>query len=320
MIDFKGRTVVVTGAGNGLGRTHALKAGELGANVVVNDVGGSNAGHGASSKPADFVVDEIRAAGGSAIANYDSVATDSGCRNLIATAVDGFGRIDALVHNAGILRNASISEMTDDLFFPVLETHLLAGFYLSRAAFPTMLGQEYGRFVYTSSAVGMWGRPGGASNYAISKAGLVGLCNAVALDGEGHNITANAVMPLARTRIVSGGPDDHERNPDADAARTARDGDDPRGMPDWVTPIVLYLASEQCAVNRRYYSAGRGRYARVFIGVTSGWWAPDGAAPTLDDIADNLDTIEDRSEYDIPDHVFHEVELINERYGRGSPA
>ena len=318
MVDLPGRTVIITGAGNGLGRAHALSAATLGANVVVNDVGTSNEGRGASTAAADFVVEEIRAAGGTAVANYDSVAVDEGCRALANAALGEFGRIDAVIHNAGILRNALIREMTDELFFPVLETHLLGGFYLSRAVLPTMVEQGYGRFVYTSSAVGVWGRPGGSTNYGISKAGLVGLCNAVGHEGEEHGIKANAVMPLARTRIVSGGPDDHERSPEAEAARLARDGVDPRGMPAWVSPLVLYLASEDCAVNRHYYSAGRGRYARIFIGVTPGWYAPDGPTPTPDDISANLATIEDRSDYDLPDHVFHEIELLQARHEGGA--
>jgi NAD(P)-dependent dehydrogenase (short-subunit alcohol dehydrogenase family) len=306
--------VIVTGAGNGLGRTHALLAARCGANVVVNDVGGSNDGTGSSDKPADFVVEEIRAAGGTAIADHGTVATDEGCRSLADAALAEFGRIDAVIHNAGILRNASIGDMTDEQFFPVLQTHLLGGFYLTRAVFPTMAAQHYGRFVYTSSAVGVWGRPGGSANYGISKAGLVGLCNAVGHEGEAIGIRANAVMPLARTRIVAGGPDDHDRSPEAAAAREARDGNDPRGMPDWVSPLVIYLASEQCTVNRRSYSSGMGRYARIFIGVTSGWYAPDGDTPTPDDIADHLASIEDRTDYDLPDHVFHEIELLRARH------
>ena len=320
MIQLEGRTVIITGAGNGLGRAHALAAGKLGANVIVNDIGGSNDGRGSSTTPADFVVEEIRSAGGTAIANYHSVARDEGCHSLAEVARAEFGRIDAVIHNAGILRNALIGAMTDDLFFPVLETHLLGGFYLTRAVFPTMVEQAYGRFVYTSSAVGVWGRPGGSANYGISKAGLVGLCNAVAHEGQAHGITANAVMPLARTRIVAGGPDDHDHSPEANAARRARDGDDPRSMPEWVSPLVMYLASEQCAVSRRSYSAGYGRYAQIFSGVTPGWYAPDGRTPTADDVAANLATIEDRSEYDLPDHVFHEIELLRARHAGAMPA
>ena len=312
MIDLKGRTVIITGAGNGLGRSHALLAGRLGANVVVNDVGGSNEGRGTSTAPADFVAEEISAAGGTAIANYDSIAVQENCEALVQSTLDRFGRVDAVIHNAGILRNALIREMTNEMFFPVLETHLLGGFYLSRAVMPAMVEQGFGRFVFTSSAVGVWGRRGGSTNYGIAKAGLVGLTNAIGHEGEELGIKANAIMPLARSRIVSGGPDDYERGPEADAARAARDGDDPRHMPSWVSPLVVYLASEACAVNRHFYSAGRGRYARIFIGVTPGWFAPDGT-PTPDDVAEHLGEIEDRTNYDLPDDVYHEVELIQQR-------
>ncbi len=217
MIGFTGRTVIVTGAGNGLGRSHALELGRRGAHVVVNDLGASTDGHGESQAAADLVVDEIRRAGGSAVASYASVADDDGCRAIAEVARNAHGRIDALVHNAGILRNAPFHEMTDDRFFPVLETHLLGAFYLTRAVYPTMIEQRYGRIVFTSSGTGAFGRADGA-NYASAKAALLGLCNALAIEGADHGILANAILPVAFTRLA-GAPDITDTSEAAVAAR-----------------------------------------------------------------------------------------------------
>ncbi|MBW8826713.1 MAG: SDR family NAD(P)-dependent oxidoreductase [Acidobacteria bacterium] len=277
-VDFKGRAVIVTGAGNGLGRAHAHELARLGADVVVNDLGGSPDGVGGSSRAADFVVDEIRSAGGSAVPNYDSVATDEGCRGIAATALEAFGRIDAVVHNAGILRNASFGEMTDDKLFPVLETHLFGSIYLSRAVWPTMVQQGYGRLVFTSSSTGVFGRINGA-NYASAKAGIVGLCNVLALEGEELGILANAVMPVATTRL-GGAPDITDDSDEAKAKRAEAVATRPRAQPEWVAPMVAYLASEACTTTHRYYSSAAGRYARIFIGVSTGWYAPERADDT----------------------------------------
>lgn len=182
-ISFEGRVAIVTGAGNGLGRAHAHELARRGALVVVNDLGGATDGQGSGRRVADHVVGEITAAGGRAVASYDSVADDEGCRRIAALALDVGGRIDAVVHNAGILRNSRFDGMTDDHWFPVLETHLLGGFYLSRAVWGPMTEAGYGRIVVTASSSGLWGRVEGA-NYGAAKAGLVGLCNVLALEGR----------------------------------------------------------------------------------------------------------------------------------------
>ena len=199
-IDFSGRIVVVTGAGNGLGRVHALEFGRRGANVVVNDLGTSGTGEGASSQDADAVVAEITSEGGTAVASHDSVATDAGCRAIADRAMRSFGRIDAVVHNAGILRNAMFEDLTDDDWSAVLVTHLTGQFFLSRAVWPIMREQQYGRLVFTSSSSGAFGRPFGA-NYAAAKAGVLGLCNALAIEGQEHGILANAILPSGLTRM-----------------------------------------------------------------------------------------------------------------------
>jgi NAD(P)-dependent dehydrogenase (short-subunit alcohol dehydrogenase family) len=306
-VDFAGRTVIVTGAGNGLGRAHAHEIGRLGGNVVVNDLGGSTDGTGASADSADFVTREIVAAGGTAVANYDSVATDEGCQAIVAGALASFGRIDAVVHNAGILRNDPFERMSDDRFFPVLETHLLGAFYLSRAVWPTMVARRYGRLVFTSSGSGVFGRVNGA-NYATAKAGIVGLCNALALEGEPFGILANCVMPTGTTRL-GGAPDARDASDEANQRRAEALRSAPRSQPEWVSPLVAYLASEACATTHRYYSAIGGRYARIAIGVGWGWTAPEGAPPAPEEIAQHMDEISELKNFEEPASVFEEIEM-----------
>ncbi len=308
-IRFDNRVVIVTGAGNGLGRAYALELAQRGASVVVNDFGGSTDGTGGSTRAADYVVGEINAGGGIATASYDSVADDAACRHLVELALDAYGRIDAVVHNAGILRNSPLGEMSDDRWFPVLETHLLGAFYLTRAVWPTMMLAGYGRLVFTSSASGVWGRVDGA-NYGAAKAGLVGLCNVVALEGREHGILANAIMPVGSTRL-GGGPESYDLSPDAVAWRnTAHES---RMGPEWVTPLVVYLASEACDRTHRYYSAVRGRYAEIFIGVADGWVPVDREPPAVESVVEHLGEIEDRSSYVVPSGTFHEVEIASGR-------
>jgi NAD(P)-dependent dehydrogenase (short-subunit alcohol dehydrogenase family) len=314
-VGFDGRAVIVTGAGNGLGRAHALELARRGAGVVVNDLGGSTDGAGASTGPADFVVDEIRAAGGRAVASYSSVADDSGCRSIAAAALDAFGRVDAVIHNAGILRNAPFESMTDDRVWPVLETHLFGAFFLSRAVYPTMVDQGYGRLVFTSSGSGAFGRVEGA-NYAAAKAGVLGLCNALALEGARHGVLANALLPVGFTRLA-GAPDAADESAAAARSREEAAASNPRMMPEWVTPLAVYLASEACTRTQRFYSAAVGRYARVFVGAAAGWYADGDTAPSVEDVAAHLDEIEGLGDYDLPTSVFEELESIRRRHGRG---
>ncbi|MCI0543784.1 MAG: SDR family NAD(P)-dependent oxidoreductase, partial [Actinobacteria bacterium] len=222
-----GRVAIVTGAGGGLGRTYALELGRRGARVVVNDLGGGVDGTGASSSAADAVVAEIVAAGGEAVASYDSVAEEEGGAAMVQTALDAFGTVDVVVSNAGILRDKSFANMTSDEVNPVLDVHLRGGFAVSLPAFRVMKEKGYGRFVFATSGSGLFGNFGQA-NYAAAKMGLVGLSNVIAIEGAKYDIKSNAVAPIARTRMTE------------DLLGPLVEMVDP----ELVTPLVVYLCSE----------------------------------------------------------------------------
>jgi NAD(P)-dependent dehydrogenase (short-subunit alcohol dehydrogenase family) len=312
-ISFAGRVALVTGAGNGLGRAHARELARRGASVVVNDLGGEVDGTGGSPRPAQQVVDEIQADGGRAVPSFDSVSTPEGGERIVATALDAFGRLDAVVNNAGILRNEGFDEMTREQLMGVIDTHLLGAFHVSQPAYRVMREQGYGRFVFTSSGSGLFGLRHQA-NYASAKAGIAGLSSVVALEGAEHGILSNAVAPVATTRIVAGmRPQDISADDLASASR----GDLELALPDapeFVSPIVAYLASEACTVTQQIFSAAGGRFARVFVGVTRGWYGPIDTPATAESVRDHLDEINDRNEYQIPTTVFDEGGGIREWY------
>ena len=200
-IRFDNRVAVVTGAGNGLGRSHALELARRGAKVVVNDLGGAVDGKGGATSAADAVVNEIKQAGGTAVANYDSVADASGAANIIQTAVDAFGTIDVLINNAGILRDKSFAKMDLADFEHVVQVHLMGSVYCTKAAWPIMQAQNYGRVVMTTSASGIFGNFG-QSNYGAAKTGVVGLMNVLRQEGAKNGIMVNTVAPIAATRMT----------------------------------------------------------------------------------------------------------------------
>ena len=313
-IRFDERAVIVTGAGAGLGRAYALDLARRGAQVVVNDLGTSVYGDGSSGGAADDTVREIVEAGGQAVASYDSVATDQGCRNMTDLALESFGRIDAVVHNAGIVRNVTFDDMADDQWFPVLETHLLGGFFLSRAVWATMRSQGYGRIVLTSSSSGAFGRTHGA-NYASAKAGLLGLCNALALEGEEHGIFANAILPNARTRMSDSPDREHAHLPDGQRPVDLI----PRFEVEGVVPMVSYLASEACERTHEYFSTAGGRYARVFVGAAVGWRPEEETPPGAEEIAAHIDEITALDEFDVPATGGHEIKAVIARHGLSDP-
>lgn len=270
---FDERVAVVTGGGRGLGREYALLLASRGARVVVNDIGGSLTGEGADEGPAHDVVDEIRSAGGDAVASTDSVATSAGGEAIIATALDHYGRVDVLVHNAGNVRRGSLKEMTYDDFDAVLDVHLRGAFHVVRPAFPVMAGAGYGRIVLTSSIGGLYGNHG-VANYAAAKAGVVGLTNVVALEGAADGVLCNAIVPGAVTRMAEGL--DTSAYPPMD--------------PALVAPAVGWLAHESCSVTGELYVAIAGRVARAFVAETPGVYR---SSWTVEDVAANIDAIRD---------------------------
>ncbi len=247
-IRFDDQVAIVTGAGAGLGRSYALELAKRGAKVVVNDLGGARDGSGEGSQaPADQVVAEIKEAGGEAVANYDSVATPEGGEALVKTAIDTYGRVDIVINNAGILRDKSLAKMTADEWDAVLGVHLDGAYNVTRPAFVKMREQRYGRIILTTSAAGLYGNFG-QTNYSAAKLGLVGFMNTLKIEGQKHNIKVNTIAPVARTRLTEDilPPDMLEKL-----------------APEFVTPLVTYLSSEQCPVTGELYNAGMGYFNRV---------------------------------------------------------
>ncbi len=268
---FDNRVAVVTGAGRGLGREYALLLAARGAKVVVNDAGGSLEGEGVDAGPAEHVVSEIIAAGGEAIACSASVATREGGEAIVKTALEHFGGIDILIHNAGNVRRGSLKEMTYDDFDAVLDVHLRGAFNVVRPAFPVMCGAGYGRIVLTSSIGGLYGNHG-VANYAVAKAGVIGLSNVAALEGAADGVTCNVIVPAAVTRMAAG--IDTSAYP-------------PMGS-ELVAPVVGWLAHESCSVSGEMFIALAGRVARAVIAESPGVCRPSW---TVEDVGEHLDAI-----------------------------
>ena len=289
-VRFDGRVAVITGAGGGLGKSHALELAKRGAQIVVNDLGGSVDGSGSDSAAADVVVKEIEEAGGVAVANYDSVATKDGGESIIKTAVDNFGQVDILINNAGILRDKSFAKMSEDEMTLVLDVHLRGGFYVSQPAFRVMKERNYGRIVHTASAAGVFGNFGQA-NYGAAKMGLVGLSNVLAQEGAKHNIKSNVIAPIAMTRMTTGIMGDMGMNLD----------------PAYVTSMVAFLCSEACDLSHEIFSVGAGRYARVFVGACQGYTNTAEGGVSVEEVRDNIETIRNPEGYTIPGNAAEEM-------------
>ena len=288
-LGYDGKVAIITGAGGGLGRQHALLLARRGALVVVNDLGGAVDGTGANVGAAQKVVDEITAAGGEAVADTNSVATPEGGAAIVQSAIDAFGRVDIVINNAGILRDKSFHNMGSDLVDPVLDVHLRGAFHVTQPAWVRMREQGYGRIVSTSSAAGIFGNFGQA-NYGAAKMGLVGFTNVLAVEGAKYNIKVNAIAPLALTRMtenIMGGLGD-------------------KLDPALVTPVVAWLVHEDCPVTGEVYSVGGGRVARVFIGEAPGYYKAD---LTPEDVAANVEAIRATEGYAIPNNLGDETAL-----------
>ncbi|MBU3717009.1 MAG: SDR family oxidoreductase [Actinobacteria bacterium] len=289
-LGYDGKVAIITGAGGGLGRQHALLMASRGALIVVNDLGGSVDGTGASTTAAQKVVDEIKALGGEAVADTNSVATPEGGEAIVRTAIDTFGRVDIVVNNAGILRDKAFHNMEPDLLNPVLDVHLKGAFYVTKPAFVKMREQGYGRIISTSSAAGVFGNFG-QTNYGAAKMGLVGFTRVLAVEGARNNIKANAIAPLALTRMtenIMGGLAD-------------------KLDPGLVSPLVAFLAHEDCPVSGQTFSVGGGRVAHVFIGETQGYFNSN---LTLEDVQANWGTITEQKGYAVPNNLGEETAMF----------
>lgn len=306
MIDFAGQAVVVSGAGRGLGRLYALEIARRGAAVVVNDLGSTMRGEGSDAGVADEVVEEIERAGGVAVASYESVASPEGGEAIVRTALERFGRLDAVVSNAGIFDTAAFDDLAPEDWRRMLNVHLDGGFHLSQPAFRAMKSQGHGRFVFIGSSAGLFGQPHSA-HYAAAKAGIVGLMNVIAIEGATHGILANCVLPFGSSRMVTETLGGEEA---AAAVPFLRAID-----PALVVPIVVFLASHACELTHHVYSAGAGRYARVFIGLGEGWIAAAGTHPTADDVAAHLAAVSATKPFSVPGSIFDEVAEICTRLG-----
>ncbi|RDH77176.1 SDR family NAD(P)-dependent oxidoreductase [Mycolicibacterium moriokaense] len=302
------RVAIVTGAGGGLGKSHALLLASRGARVVVNDIGGSVTGEGSDKSPAEALVNEIRDNGGEAVADVNSVATEEGGAALVQNAIDNFGRIDIVINNAGILRDKNFEHMTADLLAPVLDVHLKGAFNVTVPAFRVMQAQGYGRVVSTTSASGILGSPA-KSNYAAAKTGLIGLTRVIAAEGAPHNIKANALSPIAYTRMLAHSLEvpeaDEQLGPDAARVKEQLTKMFTETLdPALVSPVVAFLAHEDCPVSGELYTAGGGQVSRWFIGRTKGYFSRE---LSIEAVAEHFAEIRDETDYTVMNDPAEEV-------------
>lgn len=304
-ISFDGRVAIVTGAGreHGLGRACALELASRGAAVVVDDPAEDGAA-------AERVAAEIRDAGGRAVASAASIATEAGGEELTALALEAFGAVDVVVHNAGSWRNAPFGSMTAAHVDPVLDVHLRGGFFVTRPAWQVMTERGYGRIVLMSSPAGFFGRLEGA-NYTAAKTGLYGLCRSLALEGAPHGVQVNCVVPIARTMS------DEERagsgrvlEPSLAAASEALRG---RDEPERVAALVAWLASDACPATGEAYTAIAGQYGRVLVALTEGWLSPSDRVATAEEIAARWEEIESDDRHARPGSVVEAMQWVAQR-------
>jgi NAD(P)-dependent dehydrogenase (short-subunit alcohol dehydrogenase family) len=300
-VTLDNRVAIVTGAGGGLGREHALLLARHGAKVVVNDLGALVDGEGEDVSAAVKVVAEIEAQGGEAVADTNSVSTPEGGQAIVDAAIKAFGRVDIIINNAGILRDKAFHNMTPDFVDPVIDVHLRGAFNVTRPAWEHFREQGHGRVINTSSAAGILGNFGQA-NYGAAKGGLVGLTNVLAIEGIKFNITVNAIAPVARTRMTE------------DLLGKMAD----QVAPELVSPLVVWLVSDECTDTGRVYTVGGGRIARFFVGMSDGWTRTDGTL-SVEDVRDHWLEINDETRYTVPTSIADDFRALRNAL-RGSSA
>lgn len=318
-INFDGQAVVVTGAGGGLGRAYCLELARRGASVVVNDLGGDTTGAGGSSEFADRIVEEIIAGGGKAVANYDNVASEAGGEGIVGSALSAFGRIDAVISNAGNQRNKPFGEFTADDIEAVLAVHLKGAFFVCQPAYREMVRQGYGRLVLVGSQSGIFGNPM-RSNYGAAKTAMIGLMNVIAQEAP-DGVLVNCVFPNAAGGRLGGTPSASRVDADFMAAASERGRQYFEGLdPSFVAPMTCFLASSACTTSQNMFSVLGGKYSRIFVGLSRGWFKPGAVAPTMEEIRDKLPQINDLENYAMPLSGLEEMDQTVQAKNASLPA
>ena len=297
---FDEQVAVITGAGGGLGRQYARLLASRGARIVVNDTGGSVTGTGSDVDAANAAADEIRRQGGEAVADTNSVTSPQGGQAIIDTAMRSWGRVDIVINNAGIVRDAPFEGMTADRLEPLLDVHLKGAFYVTGPAWNVMRERRYGRILNTCSAAGILGAER-MSNYGAAKTGLIGLTRVLAAEGAGHDIKANAVAPIAYTRMLAHSIDGATGQSDDPSAQALLDDLAAQYLqkldPALVAPVAAFLTHRDCPVSGEIYTVGAGHVARFFIGRTKGFYSP---ALSVEDERDHFAEIREQTDYTVP--------------------
>lgn len=308
-IDFEGQVAVVTGAGGALGSAFCRELARRGAAIVANDLGGATTGKGASHGYADAVVEAVKQEGGRAVANYDTVATGAGGQAIIDAALSAFGRVDIVISNAGNQRNGAFGELSEEDVEAVYAVHAKGAFNVCQPAYREMVRQGYGRIVLVSSQSGIFGNPFRA-NYGSAKTALIGLMNVIAQEAP-EGVAVNTLFPNAQGGRLGGTP--LSERPDVAFLKAAgeRSRHFVEGMkPEFVAALACYMASRQCDRSQHMYSVLGGKYSRLFVGLTEGWYSPGPDAPSCDDIMAQIDRIDDRSRYDVPLSGLDEMDTV----------
>ncbi|WP_313806019.1 SDR family NAD(P)-dependent oxidoreductase [Sphingobium sp.] len=317
-LDFTGRVAIVTGSGSGLGRAHALELAKRGAKLIINDLGGSTRGVGSSSEPVDRVVAQIKAAGGEAVGNHDSVADRAGGKAIVEVAMDHFGRIDIVINNAGIIRTDRFEDMSEEDIRSVLDVHVMGGFNVTQPAYRHMRAAGYGRILFTGSGSGMFGHAW-AANYGAAKGAIFGMTQVIALEGEQYGINCNLLLPVASGRFG-----DEMGSGFFETPRFAEDFHKvdlewlgKRVDPNFASALAIWLVSEECTTTKGCFTSAGGRYAALHAALCDGWMSPDGTdAPSAEDIATHWGEINAAVSGQSPHNVYDEFVGIPQLQGQ----